>query len=169
MFSPRAAETRPESGGSCPVITWSNVVLPSPLRPTMPTRSPAEMPSETSLSSGRTPYAFETRSRLTRLATVHHMCPGDRPVRHEYDALVARRGQRAGHRAGVLGRLAQEDARRSGAGHEAAQCARVHALHDQLREVGTQVESRLLQVVVQGRGEVARVPAGQRSDDFVGR
>ena len=33
----------------------SSVVLPSPLRPTTPTRSPAEMPSETSSRSGRTP------------------------------------------------------------------------------------------------------------------
>ena len=69
MWSPRVAETRPASGGSWPVITWSRVVLPSPLRPTMPTRSPTATPSETSLSSGRTPNALETRSRLTRLAT----------------------------------------------------------------------------------------------------
>ena len=33
--------TRPESGSSSPVITCSSVVFPSPLRPTMPTRSPA--------------------------------------------------------------------------------------------------------------------------------
>ena len=31
-------------------------------------RSPSAMPSETSASSGRTPYALETRSRLRRLA-----------------------------------------------------------------------------------------------------
>src|SRR3954452_4509223 len=144
MFSPRAAETRPESGGSWPVITWSRVVLPSPLRPTTPTRSPAEIPSETSLSSGRTPYAFETRSRLTRLATVHHVRPGDRPVRDEDDALVARRGQRPRDRAGVLGRLAQEHAGRSRAGHQTPQRPGVDPLHDELGEVGTQVEGGLL-------------------------
>src|ERR1700754_1493699 len=100
MCSPREEETRPSSGGSWPVITWSSVVLPSPLRPTMPTRSPTEMPSETSVSSGRTPYALETRSRLTRLAMGHHVRPGDGPVRDEYDALVARRGEHPGDGAG---------------------------------------------------------------------
>ena len=53
--SPRCCETRPASGSSSPVITSSSVVLPSPLRPTMPIRSPAPTPSETSVSSGRTP------------------------------------------------------------------------------------------------------------------
>src|SRR6185295_10352859 len=135
MLSPRVAETRPSSGGSCPVITWSSVVLPSPLRPTMPTRSPTEMPSETSVSSGRTPYALETRSRLTRLlmrgprgvvrrrsaagetknAVGCFSCrdqvgAGDRPVRDEYDALVACRGQHPRDAARVVGRLAEEHA-----------------------------------------------------------
>ena len=51
----RERDTRPVSGSSRPVMTSSSVVLPSPLRPTMPIRSPAPMPSETSVSSGRTP------------------------------------------------------------------------------------------------------------------
>ena len=38
---PRVRETRPASGCSSPAITSSSVVLPSPLRPTMPIRSPA--------------------------------------------------------------------------------------------------------------------------------
>src|SRR5437867_7125650 len=68
MVSPRVCETRPLSGDSWPLITSSSVVLPSPLRPTMPIRSPTLTPRETSVSSGRTPYALETRSRFSRLA-----------------------------------------------------------------------------------------------------
>ena len=67
-----------------PVITRSSVVLPSPLRPTMPIRSPAPTPRETSVSSGRTPYDLETRSRLSRLRHCsgigHHVRAGDRAV-----------------------------------------------------------------------------------------
>src|SRR5688500_16257238 len=85
MWMPRDCETRPESGGSSPVMISSSVVLPSPLRPTIPTRSPTEIPSETSVSSGRTPYALETRSKLTRFAisaplhVLHHVRAGDGP------------------------------------------------------------------------------------------
>ena len=47
----------------------SSVVLPSPLRPTMPIRSPGrDARARRRSSSGRTPYALETRSRLSRLA-----------------------------------------------------------------------------------------------------
>ena len=44
----------------------SRVVLPPPLRPTTPIRSPAPTPSETSSSTTVVPYALDTRSRLTR-------------------------------------------------------------------------------------------------------
>ncbi len=53
--SPRLRETRPWSGSSRPATTRSSVVLPSPLRPTTPMRSPAPTPRLTSASSGRTP------------------------------------------------------------------------------------------------------------------
>ena len=39
--------TRPSSGSSMPAITDSSVDLPSPLRPTMPMRSPSSTPSDT--------------------------------------------------------------------------------------------------------------------------
>src|SRR3954469_7474838 len=109
MTMPRLMETRPESGGSWPVSTCSRGVLPSPLRPTIPPPSPPPTPIETSVSRGRTSYAFDTRSRLTRLAIGHHVRAGHRTVRHQDDALLVGRHQRARHRPRMVGGLAQED------------------------------------------------------------
>ena len=50
---PPTRVTAPASGSSMPAISRSSVDLPSPLRPTMPIRSPAETPSVTSLSTVR--------------------------------------------------------------------------------------------------------------------
>ena len=54
--------------GDTPEHVWaaSRVLLPAPLRPTMPIRSPAATPADTPSSSGRSPYALTARSRLTR-------------------------------------------------------------------------------------------------------
>ena len=160
-------------GSSSPVSTCSSVVLPSPLRPTTPIRSPADdAEARPRSSSGRTPYALETRSRLTRLASaaqayVHHVGAGDRPVRDEDDA--AGRGRRqsaAGDRARVVGGLAQEHAGRAGAGH-AARAARRRRRPRSISAArsGRRSKRGLLEVVVQGRGQPAsgrRRPAPRR-------
>ena len=63
--------TRPASGASSPVIMRIRVLLPAPLRPTIPIRSPSDIPNETFVRSGRISKAFETSSMFTRLrATV---------------------------------------------------------------------------------------------------
>ena len=63
--------TRPESGGSIPAITFINVLLPEPFRPTIPIRSPSDTPSETPTNSSLISKALETSSMLTTLrATV---------------------------------------------------------------------------------------------------
>ena len=46
---------RPESRSMVPASAPSSVVLPVPLRPTTPIRSPAVTPSDTRSSSGRSP------------------------------------------------------------------------------------------------------------------
>ncbi len=46
---------RPESRSMVPASAPSSVVLPVPLRPTRPIRSPAVTPSDTRSSSGRSP------------------------------------------------------------------------------------------------------------------
>jgi hypothetical protein len=45
----------PESGCSAPATSRKSVDLPSPLRPTIPMRSPAATPSVTSRSTERLP------------------------------------------------------------------------------------------------------------------
>ena len=63
--------TRPESGGSIPAITFINVLLPEPFRPTIPMRSPSETPRETPTKSSLISKALETSSMFTTLrATV---------------------------------------------------------------------------------------------------
>ena len=63
--------TRPESGGSIPAITFIKVLFPEPFRPTIPIRSPSEMPSETPTKSSLISKALETSSMFTTLrATV---------------------------------------------------------------------------------------------------
>ncbi len=133
--------------------TSSSVVLPSPLRPTMPIRSPSPTPRETSLSSGRTPYDFETRSRLTRFATAidqarrTRWAPATGAGRDQHD--VVRRREPARDRARLVGRPDQEHDRRAGAGDQPPQRAGVLARGDQVAQLRAQVEGGGLEVVVQ--------------------
>src|SRR3954462_5828184 len=90
MCSPRFRDPRPLSGSSRPAIRLSSVVLPSPLRPTMPIRSPTPTPRLTSSSRIRIPKDFETFSKLIRLDmhlhssyVVHDVRPGDRTGRDQ--------------------------------------------------------------------------------------
>src|SRR4051812_48180574 len=85
----------------------------------MPIRSLTPMPSETSVSSGRTPYDLETRSRLRRLDIGHRVRSGD-GARGDQDDVV--RGlELACDLAGLVGGLAEEDARRARPGDDPAQ------------------------------------------------
>ena len=59
--------TRPASGDSAPDIIFMSVLLPLPFLPTIPMRSPSEMPSDTPSKSARISKAFETSSKLRRL------------------------------------------------------------------------------------------------------
>ena len=68
--SPPAWVTRPDCGSSTLTRVLSSVVLPPPLRPTTPIRSPSEMPSDTASSSWRVPWLTDTCSRLTRLTAI---------------------------------------------------------------------------------------------------
>ena len=72
--SPRVRVARPPSSSAVPARTDSSVLLPAPLRPTMPIRSPAATPADTPSSSGRCPYALTARSRLTRFTAGVFMC-----------------------------------------------------------------------------------------------
>src|SRR3954447_1068008 len=69
----------------------------------------------------------------------------------------------------MVGGLAEEDAGRPRPRQHPPQCPGVDPLDDERSEVGPQVERGLLEVVVKGRGEPARVTAGQRGQDLVGR
>ena len=63
--------TRPLSGDSIPAITFMSVLLPQPFRPTMPIRSPSDIPIETLFNSALISKALETSSMFTTLrATV---------------------------------------------------------------------------------------------------
>jgi hypothetical protein len=53
--SPGARRTRPDTGATVPSIALSNVDLPDPDGPTMPTRSPGSMVRSTSMSTGAPP------------------------------------------------------------------------------------------------------------------
>ena len=59
--------TRPASGVSIPDIIFISVLFPLPFLPTIPMRSPSDMPSETRSNSARISKAFETSSKLRRL------------------------------------------------------------------------------------------------------
>ena len=67
--SPPTRATRPESTSRSPASTRSRVVLPPPLRPTTPIRSPPPTPRERASSTWAVPSAREARSTETRLAT----------------------------------------------------------------------------------------------------
>ena len=66
-FAQLALVTRPASGSSRPARILSSVDLPPPLRPTIPMRSPSEIPSDTSTNRGMISKAFETPSILMML------------------------------------------------------------------------------------------------------
>ena len=57
----------PESGTSSPASSRNSVLLPVPFGATMPTRVPAATVSDTSSSTTRGPYDFDT-ARATRVA-----------------------------------------------------------------------------------------------------
>ena len=67
--------TRPESGGSISAITFMSVLLPEPLRPTIPIRSPSETPRETEIKSSLISKAFDTSSKLTTLRAMAKETP----------------------------------------------------------------------------------------------
>src|SRR3954464_8295325 len=99
--SPRRV-TRPESGSSVPVSIDSRVLLPPPLRPTTPIRSPAATPRETSSRITVVPCALCTRSRLTRFrgALITPSIPGPASrqpgdLHGDGVALAARAGEQA--------------------------------------------------------------------------
>ena len=67
IFTEFALVTLPSSGLSMAAITFISVLLPEPLRPTIPIRSPSETPSETLSSSALISKALLTSSIFTRL------------------------------------------------------------------------------------------------------
>ena len=67
IFTVFALVTRPASGVSTAAITFIRVLLPEPLRPTIPMRSPSETPNETLSSSALISKALLTSSIFTRL------------------------------------------------------------------------------------------------------
>ncbi len=108
--SPLLCVTRPSSASSSFARMRIKVVLPSPLRPTTPIRSPSLTPRETPSSSARVPYTLPTASRLTRLtATLHSIGrgPPDSLVRppEAFPRVLPARGVRTGapRAAGVAG------------------------------------------------------------------
>ena len=91
------------------------------------------------------------------------MGAGDRPVRHQYDALVVRRRRASPATARAWSADSQRNTQVGpDPDTQPAQGAGVDALDDQLGEVGPQVAGGLLEVVVQGRGQAAYVAARQR-------
>ncbi len=73
--SPPEWVTRPVSGSSSLASIRIMVVLPSPLRPTTPMRSPSETPRDTPSRRARVPYTLLTFSTLTRLTAIS-LLPG---------------------------------------------------------------------------------------------
>src|SRR3954465_13220458 len=69
--------TRPESGVTRPASSPGGGDFPAPLRPTTPTRSPADTPSETPSSSVRCAYALAAFSRLIRFTADQSPDHGD--------------------------------------------------------------------------------------------
>ena len=155
---PRFIETRPESGSSRPVITSSRVVLPSPLRPTMPIRSPSPMPRETSVEQRADAVGLGDAFEVDQVG--HQWCStevgagdgtvGDECTTSRHRTSSRRPAQRTGARR-LVGGLAQEHAGRAGAG-DAGRAARRRLSPRSIRraEVGSQVDGGRLQVVVQG-------------------
>ena len=128
-------------------------------------------PSETSVSSGRTPYALETRSRLTRLAIGSTTCaPATGPCATSTtrwsSAAVSAPGDRCAHgrpdshRNTQVGPDPDTSPRRAPASTPST-ISRARS--------GRRSQRGLLEVVVQRRGQPAYVAAGERGDDLVRR
>ena len=75
--------------------------------------------------------------------------------------------KRGGHLAGGVGGVVEEHAGRARAGDDAAQRALGLTEGDHLREVGTEVERRLLEVVAQRRRQRVGVPRRDRGQQVV--
>ncbi|CAM5536274.1 hypothetical protein SCALM49S_02798 [Streptomyces californicus] len=74
--SPPLWVTRPLSASSSLASIRMRVVLPSPLRPTTPIRSPSDTPRDTPSSRARVPYTLLTCSTLTRLTAISLLSRG---------------------------------------------------------------------------------------------
>ena len=81
--------TRPSSGSSLPASRLSRVDLPSPLRPTMPTRSPSSTPSDTLSNTVFVGNSTRTFSHPSRNAMPLH--PSSPPSAGDYSARTIRR------------------------------------------------------------------------------
>src|SRR6266487_2347776 len=143
--------TRPESGVTRPASNPSRVDFPAPLRPTTPTRSPADTPSETPSSSVRCAYALAAFSRLIRFTAARSPSAGDdggaggRPAGPRHRPAHARAGQRRGQIEGAVRAGGQEHAGRSRAGHQRAERA-------QFEPRGQGLELGALGALVSGSG-----------------
>ena len=119
-------------------------------------------------SSGRTPYAFETRSRLSEVrpsepVTRARVAPATGPLATSTTGRSSS-CEPVGQGPGVVAGLAQEQHRRPRAGHQPAQRALGLAAGDQVAELGPQVEGGRLEVVVERGGEVVGVAGRQRGE-----
>ena len=167
MCSPRDGETRPVSGSEAPVSTSSRVVLPSPLRPTTPIRSP-RADAERDVGEQRAD-AVRLRDPLEVDQVGHDAttssttwAPATGPLATSTPARLE--ASRRPPRGRASAARAQEHGGRPRAGHQTAQCAgALAAVLEQVAEVRPQVERGGLQVVVQRRrratSRVARAPA----------
>ena len=91
-----------------PARIETSVVLPSPLRPTTPIRSPSATPSDTPSSRTRVPYVFADRLEVDEVGTGH-----------QTDVIARRRSERRGRerrRGTPTGRRRRQTARRPGRG-----------------------------------------------------
>ena len=129
----RCVATRPASGCSWPVSSRSSVVLPPPLRPTTPIRSPAATPSETPSSTTvvrvRLGHALQVDERGPSDASSSATTPGagHRAVRDPDRAADAGPGQRGRQPHRRLPGSGQERAGRPGAGDDRAERAEADA------------------------------------------
>ncbi len=109
----RPGPSRPPRARSSPP---AGSVLPSPLRPTMPIRSPAAMPSETSLEQRadavRLGHALEVQE-ISHKSPV--WAPATAPLATSTTGCDSSSDRAPATAAGGVGRRAQEDARRAGA------------------------------------------------------
>ena len=182
MCSPPTRLTRPPSGARRPVRMSSSVVLPPPLSPTTPIRSPRSTPSDTRVEQhprrvagdvrGDRLQVDEVRPGRIRRAPAASGRPGSgelvrsttgarhRPVRHPDGAAHAharparwrRRSRRRRRRTGT---------RRSGPDPETSPASAPASTPGPqgAAQVGGHADGRRLQVVAQRQGELARVAA----------